>query len=181
MSDRLSACQPTQSKHNMVWIDLEMKGLDPGRDVIIEVAVLITDGDLNIIADGPDFAVQRTKEELNVMNAWNRRTHHGSGLIKRVKTSEVSIEQAQAEIVEFVQQWTEKGNAPLCGNSVHQDKRFLYLEMPQLVDWLSYRIVDVSTVKELAKRWYPDLEKFVKQEQHRTPGEIHEAMDYLRW
>ena len=177
MSGRLSASQPTLSKHNMVWIDLEMTGLDPGRDVIIEVAVLITDGDLNIIADGPDFAIQRTNEELSVMNAWNRRTHHGSGLIKRTKTSEVSIEQAQAEIVEFVQQWTEKGNAPLCGNSVHQDKRFLYLEIPQLVDWLSYRIVDVSTVKELAKRWYPDLEKFVNQEQHRTPGEIHEAMD----
>ncbi len=108
MSDRLSASQPAQSKHNMVWIDLEMTGLDPGRDVIIEAAVLITDPELNIIADGPDFAIQRTKEELSVMNAWNRRTHHGSGLIKRVKASEVSIEQAQTEIVEFVQQWTEK-------------------------------------------------------------------------
>ena len=181
MSDRLSASQPTQSKHNLVWIDLEMTGLDPGRDVIIEAAVLITDPELNIIADGPDFAIQRTKEELSVMNAWNRRTHHGSGLIKRVNASEVSIEQAQAEIVEFVQQWTEKGNAPLCGNSVHQDKRFLYLEMPRLVDWLNYRIVDVSTVKELAKRWYPDLEKFVKQEQHRAMDDIRESIDELRW
>ena len=181
MSDRLATPQPKQSKHNMVWIDLEMTGLDPGRDVIIEAAVLITDAELNIIADGPDFAIQRSNEELSVMNAWNRRTHHGSGLIKRVRASDVTIEQAEEDILEFVRQWTTEGDAPLCGNSVHQDKRFLYLEMPRLVEWLNYRIVDVSTVKELVKRWYPDLERFVKQEQHRAMDDIRESIDELRW
>ena len=173
--------KPKASRDNMVWIDLEMTGLDPARDVIIEAAVIITDAQLNIIADGPDFAIQRTDEELSVMNAWNRRTHHGSGLIKRVKASDTSIEQAEAEIVEFVQHWTVERAAPLCGNSVHQDKRFLYGEMPKLVDWLNYRIVDVSTIKELAKRWYPNLERFVKQENHRALDDIRESIDELRW
>ena len=158
-----------------------MTGLDPTRDVIIEAAVLITDADLNVIADGPDFAIHRSDAELSVMNDWNRRTHHGSGLIKRVRDSEIEIAQAEREIVEFVQEWTVKGQSPLCGNSVHQDKRFLYQEMPSLVDWLSYRILDVSTVKELAKRWYPELPKFVKQENHRALDDIRESIDELRW
>jgi oligoribonuclease len=181
MSNQPIAPRPQRSPDNLVWIDLEMTGLDPDRDVIIEVAVLITDGDLNIIADGPDFAIHRSNKALSVMNAWNRRTHHGSGLIKRVKASDVTIEQAEAEVLEFVQQWTMKGKSPLCGNSVHQDRRFLYGEMPQLIDWLSYRIVDVSTVKELATRWYPDLEKFAKQERHRALDDIRESIDELRW
>ena len=158
-----------------------MTGLDPTRDVIIEAAVLITDAELNVIADGPDFAIHRSDAELSVMNDWNRRTHHGSGLIKRVRDSEIEIVQAEREIVEFVQEWTVKGQSPLCGNSVHQDKRFLYQEMPSLVDWLSYRILDVSTVKELAKRWYPELPKFVKQEKHRALDDIRESIDELRW
>ena len=181
MTDRMAAPQPKPSLDNLVWIDLEMTGLDPGRDVIIEAAVLITDGDLNIIADGPDLAIHRSDEALSVMNAWNRRTHHGSGLIKRVKASDVTIEQAEAEILEFVQQWTIEGKSPLCGNSVHQDRRFLYGEMPKLIDWLNYRIVDVSTVKELANRWYPGLEEFVKQERHRALEDIRESIDELRW
>lgn len=181
MSNQPIAPRPQRSADNLVWIDLEMTGLDPDRDVVIEVAVLITDGDLNIIADGPDFAIHRSDEALSVMNAWNRRTHHGSGLIKRVKASDVTIEQAEAEVLEFVQQWTMEGKSPLCGNSVHQDRRFLYGEMPKLIDWLSYRTVDVSTVKELATRWYPDLEKFVKQERHRALDDIRESIDELRW
>lgn len=181
MTTQPIAPQPKRSSGNMVWIDLEMTGLDPARDVIIEAAVLITDSELDVIADGPDIAVQRSDEELSVMNAWNRRTHHGSGLIKRVKASEVTIQQAEDEIVAFVQQWTAKGKAPLCGNSVHQDRRFLYEEMPRLIDWLNYRIVDVSTVKELATRWYPNLEPFVKQERHRALDDIRESIDELRW
>ena len=180
MSNQPIAPRPQRSADNLVWIDLEMTGLDPDRDVIIEVAVLITDGDLNIIADGPDFAIHRSDEALSVMNAWNRRTHHGSGLIKRVKASDVTIEQAEAEVLEFVQQWTVEGKSPLCGNSVHQDRRFLYGEMPKLIDWLNYRIVDVSTVKELATRWYPDREKFVKQERHRALDDISQSIEELR-
>ena len=169
------------NKSNLVWIDLEMTGLDPTRDVILEAAVLITDAQLEIIASGPVIAVQRSTTELAVMNEWNRRTHHGSGLIKRVRDSDVSVEQAEQEILEFVQQWTLKGSSPLCGNSIHQDKRFLYQEMPKLVDWLNYRLVDVSTVKELAKRWYPELPKFVKQESHRALDDIQESIAELRW
>ena len=181
MSNHSISPQAKPSKDNLVWIDLEMTGLDPDRDVIIEAAVLITDADLNVIADGPDIVIHRSDEELSVMNAWNRRTHHGSGLIKRVKASDVSIQQAEDEIVEFVRQWTAEGKAPLCGNSVHQDRRFLYGEMPRLIDWLNYRIVDVSTVKELATRWYPDLDPFVKQERHRALDDIRESIDELRW
>ncbi len=172
---------PTPSKHNLVWIDLEMTGLDPARDVIIEAAVLITDGDLNIVAHGPEIAIHRSDEALSVMNAWNRRTHHGSGLIKRVKASTVTVEQAEAAILEFVQCWTLRRSAPLCGNTVHQDKRFLYNEMPTLADWMHYRIIDVSTVKELARRWHPGHERFVKQERHRAMDDIRESIDELRW
>lgn len=172
---------PIPSKDNLVWIDLEMTGLDPARDVIIEAAVLITDSELNIIADGPDIAIHRSEDQLRVMNAWNRRTHHGSGLIKRVRASDVTIAQAEEQVLEFVQAWTVEGQAPLCGNSVHQDRRFLYGEMPRLIDWLNYRIVDVSTVKELAARWYPNLEPFVKQERHRALDDIRESIDELRW
>jgi oligoribonuclease len=181
MTDNTIAPQPKPSKGNMVWIDLEMTGLDPDHDVIIEAAVLITDAQLNIIADGPDVAISRSDEQLSVMNDWNRRTHHGSGLIKRVKVSDVSIERAEQEILEFVQKWTVERKSPLCGNSVHQDRRFLYGEMPKLIDWLSYRIVDVSTIKELAKRWYPEMEPFVKQECHRALEDIRESIDELRW
>ena len=181
MTDQPIAPQPGPAKDHLVWIDLEMTGLDPDRDVIIEAAVLITDGGLNIVADGPELAIHRTAEELSVMNEWNRRTHHGSGLIKRVRASDVTIEQAEEEILEFVKQWTVEGKSPLCGNSVHQDKRFLYAEMPLLVEWLNYRIIDVSTVKELARRWYPELEEFAKQERHRAMDDIRESIDELRW
>ncbi len=181
MSDERVTREAKPSSGNMVWIDLEMTGLDPSRDVIIEAAVLITDSQLEIIASGPDIAIQRSEAELSVMNAWNRRTHHQSGLVKRVRASDVTIEAAEEQILEFVQEWTVEGQAPLCGNSVHQDRRFLYGEMPKLIDWLNYRIVDVSTVKELATRWYPEMEPFVKQERHRALDDIRESIDELRW
>lgn len=181
MSDERVNPEAKPSSGNMVWIDLEMTGLDPGRDVIIEAAVLITDSELEIIANGPDIAIRRSEEELSVMNAWNRRTHHQSGLVKRVRASDVTIEAAEEQILEFVREWTIEGMAPLCGNSVHQDRRFLYGEMPKLIDWLNYRIVDVSTVKELATRWYPKMEPFVKQERHRALDDIRESIDELRW
>ena len=181
MSDERVTREAKPSSGNMVWIDLEMTGLDPSRDVIIEAAVLITDSQLEIIASGPDIAIQRSEAELSVMNAWNRRTHHQSGLVKRVRASDVTIEAAEEQILEFVREWTVEGQAPLCGNSVHQDRRFLYGEMPKLIDWLNYRIVDVSTVKELATRWYPEMEPFAKQERHRALDDIRESIDELRW
>ena len=176
-----SLTQPVQAKNYMVWIDLEMTGLDPDVDRIIEVAVLITDSELEIVAHGPELAVYRTDEELSVMNSWNRNTHGGSGLIERVKASDISIAQAEQQVAEFIQAWTESGSAPLCGNSVHVDKRFMYREMPSVVEWLHYRIVDVSTLKELAQRWYPDMEPFAKQERHRAMDDIRESIDELRW
>jgi len=181
MSDVRVNRESKPSSGNMVWIDVETSGSDPGRDVIIEAAVLITESELEIIANGPDIAIQRSEDELSVMNAWNRRTHHQSGLVKRVRASDVTIEAAEEQILEFVREWTIEGMAPLCGNSVHQDRRFLYGEMPKLIDWLNYRIVDVSTIKELATRWYPQMEPFVKQERHRALDDIRESIDELRW
>ena len=165
----------------MVWVDLEMTGLNPDRDVIIEAAVLVTDGDLNIVAHGPELAVNRSSEELALMNSWNRRTHGQSGLTKRVRESETDIEQVEDQILEFLAEWTTERTAPLCGNSVHQDRAFMRRQMPRLDAWLHYRIVDVSTVKELATRWYPDLELFAKHERHRALDDIRESIDELRW
>lgn len=158
-----------------------MTGLDPDRDVIIEAAVLVTDPQLEIVAHGPEIAIHRTPEELSLMNAWNRRTHGDSGLVRRVRDSQTSIEQAEDEILEFLAEWTEEGASPLCGNSVHQDRAFIRRQMPRLDAWLHYRILDVSTVKELVKRWYPDLEPFAKQQRHRALDDIRESIDELRW
>lgn len=158
-----------------------MTGLDPDRDVIIEAAVLVTDPQLEIVAHGPEIAIHRTPEELSLMNAWNRRTHGDSGLVRRIRDSQTSIEQAEDEILGFLVEWTEAGASPLCGNSVHQDRAFIRRQMPRLDAWLHYRILDVSTVKELVKRWYPDLEPFAKQQRHRALDDIRESIDELRW
>ena len=165
----------------MVWVDLEMTGLDPDRDVIIEAAVLITDGELDIVAHGPELAIHRGPEEIALMDAWNRRTHGESGLTERVRRSDTSVEQAEDEILEFLAEWTLARTSPLCGNSVHQDRAFIRREMPRLYDWLHYRIVDVSTIKELVRRWYPEVEPFAKQQSHRALDDIRESIDELRW
>ena len=169
------------SREHLVWLDLEMTGLDPDRDVIIEAAVLVTDPQLEIVAHGPEIAIHRTPQELALMNAWNRRTHGDSGLVRRICDSQTTVEQAEDEILEFLAEWTEERASPLCGNSVHQDRAFIRRQMPRLDAWLHYRILDVSTVKELVKRWYPDLEPFAKQERHRALDDIRESIDELRW
>ena len=139
----------------LVWIDLEMTGLEPSKHVIIEIASLITDGDLNILAEGPNLAIKRTDAELSLMDAWNVATHTKSGLVDRIKNEGVDIEEAERETLAFVRKWVTKGMSPLAGNSIAQDRRFLRREMPKLDAYLHYRNVDVSTIKELAKRWYP--------------------------
>ena len=169
------------SADHLVWIDLEMTGLDPSVDVIIEAAVLVTDGELEIVAHGPEIAVHRTEEELAVMDAWNRRTHGSSGLTERVRRSRTTVAEAEAEILEFLAEWTLEGKSPLAGNSVHKDREFIAKEMPRLDRWLHYRIVDVSTVKELCRRWYPEAANFAKQERHRALDDIRESIDELRW
>lgn len=164
-------------------MDMEMSGLDVSKEHILEIAVLITDGDLEIIAEGPSLVVHQPEEVLAGMDAWNR-THHGqSGLIERVQASTVSVEAAQAEVLAFLASHVKPRTAPLAGNSVHQDRRFLAKYMPAVEEFLHYRIVDVSSVKELVGRWYPDAYsgRPGKRATHRALDDIRESIEELRY
>jgi len=166
----------------LVWVDLEMTGLEPDQHVIIEIASLITDGDLNIVAEGPNLAIHRPEEELAKMDAWNVGTHTGSGLVERIRTSEIDIAEAERQTLAFVRRWVAKGMSPLAGNSIGQDRRFLRREMPKLEAYLHYRSVDVSTIKELARRWYPTgPTPPEKRQAHRALDDIKESVEELRW
>ena len=144
-------------KDNLVWMDLEMTGLDPERDVIIEIATIVTDGDLNIIAEGPVMAVHQPDILLDAMDEWNTRTHGNSGLTQRVRDSQYDTRAAELETLAFLREHVKEGTSPLCGNSIHQDRRFLVKYMPELESYFHYRNLDVSTLKELAKRWKPEV------------------------
>ncbi|MEX1021828.1 MAG: oligoribonuclease [Dehalococcoidia bacterium] len=166
----------------LVWIDLEMTGLEPEQHVIIEVASLVTDGDLNIVAEGPVLAIRRPEEDLALMDAWNVATHTKSGLVERIRASEVDVAEAERQTLAFVRKWVAKGMSPLAGNSIAQDRRFLRREMPKLDAYLHYRNVDVSTVKELARRWYPKGPVAPEKRQaHRALDDIIESVEELRW
>ena len=167
----------------IVWIDLEMTGLDPEREVIIEIASLVTDSDLNILAEGPNLAIWQPEEILANMDQWNQRTHTDSGLVDRVRASQYSVEEAEERTLKFVQKWTNARTAPLAGNSIHQDRRFLVKYMPKLEDYLHYRILDVSTVKELAQRWYPEefMERPRKNDDHQALADIRASVEELRY
>lgn len=171
-----------QNKNNLIWIDLEMTGLDTFNDVIIEIATVITDKDLTILAQGPVIAIHQPDSVLDAMDEWNQ-THHGSsGLIKRVKESQYSMAQAEAETIAFLEQYVPKGASPICGNSICQDRRFLAREMPELEAFFHYRNLDVSTLKELAARWKPEiLEGFSKKEAHLALDDILESIDELKY
>lgn len=167
----------------MVWIDMEMSGLDPERERILEIAAIVTDGDLEVVAEGPEIVVHQPESVLEAMDDWNK-THHGaSGLIERVRASTVSEEEAETRILEFLAAHVAPRTAPLAGNSVHQDRRFLARYMPQLEAFLHYRIVDVSTVKELCGRWYPDAYRGRpnKKNVHRALDDIRESIEELRY
>lgn len=167
----------------LVWIDLEMTGLDPDRERIIEAAVLITDGNLEVLAEGPNLVIHQPEEILAAMDEWNQ-THHGqSGLLDKVRASTVSERQAEDELLAFVSQHCGRRTAPVAGNSVHQDRRFLSRYMPVLDEYLHYRIVDVSTIKELTRRWYPESfgQAPRKRECHRAMDDIHESLAELRY
>jgi oligoribonuclease len=168
---------------SLVWIDMEMSGLDAERERVLEIAVLVTDSDLAIIAEGPELVVHQTDALLEAMDEWNREHHAASGLVERVRQSTVTESAAEAAILDFLRQHCEPGACPLAGNSVHQDRRFLRRYLPALDAFLHYRIVDVSTVKELARRWYPDVYAAApeKVERHRALADIHESLDELRW
>ncbi|AMC99914.1 oligoribonuclease [Halomonas chromatireducens] len=164
----------------LVWIDLEMTGLDPERERIIEVATLITDGDLNLIAEGPVLAVHQSEALLAAMDDWNQKTHGESGLVARVNESTIDTAEAQRQTLDFLKAHVAPGSSPMCGNSVHQDRRFLEREMPELLDFFHYRNLDVSTLKELAKRWNPRaLAGFQKRNTHQALDDIRESVAEL--
>ena len=168
-------------KNNLVWIDLEMTGLDPERHVILEIASIVTDDDLEIIAKGPDIAIKHSDHALSTMDEWNLTHHQSSGLLDRVKKSACNNQDAEKETLEFLSQYVQKGQSPLCGNSIWQDRRFLSKHMPRLEGFFHYRNIDVSSVKELVKRWYPNLPAFKKDKVHLAMHDIEESIRELKY
>lgn len=172
----------TANAHNLIWIDLEMTGLNPDQDRIIEIATLVTDSDLKIIAEGPVFAIHQSDALLDSMDDWNTKQHGGSGLVKRVKESSVSEAEAEEATLTFLRKYVQAGKSPMCGNSVWQDRRFLTRYMPQLEKFFHYRLVDVSTIKELSLRWAPEVYNGVKKEsRHLALDDIRESVEELRY
>lgn len=170
----------TRDKENLIWIDLEMTGLDPEKNTIIEIATIVTDKNLNILAEGPSLAIHQPKAVMDSMDEWCT-THHGqSGLTERVLSSRLSMQDAEQETIRFLQQYIGKGESPICGNSVGQDRRFLYKYMPELEAFFHYRYLDVSTIKELARRWQPEvLNGFTKKGTHLALDDIRESIAEL--
>lgn len=172
----------SQDQQNLIWIDLEMTGLDPEKERIIEIATIVTDKDLNILAEGPVLAVKQSDELLAKMSDWCVKTHTANGLIERVKASKLSERAAELQTIDFLKRWVPKGASPICGNSIAQDKRFLYKYMPDLADYFHYRHLDVSTLKELARRWKPEiLDQFKKQNTHLALDDIKESINELKF
>jgi oligoribonuclease len=167
---------------HLLWLDMEMTGLSPDSDCIIELAIVVTDADLNTVAEGPVLVVHQPDEVMNAMDSWNKGTHGKSGLIERVKASKLNEADAEAQMLEFVKQHVPAKASPMCGNSICQDRRFLARCMPQLEAFFHYRNLDVSTLKELAKRWRPGLaEEFKKSNKHEALADIYESIDELRY
>tara|TARA_B100000767_G_scaffold102841_2_gene98707 strand:+ start:1804 stop:2346 length:543 start_codon:yes stop_codon:yes gene_type:complete len=171
----------SEAEERLVWIDLEMTGLDVTKESIIEIATVVTDGELNIIAQGPNLAINVEESLLAGMDEWNTSHHTSSGLVERVRQEGVSIEEAEERTLQFLQEWVPEGRAPLCGNSVWNDKKFMEKEMPKLVEHLHYRMIDVSTVKELARRWYPAVGRYEKKGAHLALDDILESIEELRY
>lgn len=168
--------------NNLIWIDLEMTGLNPDTDMILEIATVVTDSELNVLAEGPSLAIFQPDEILDKMDDWNK-THHGqSGLIQRVKESTISTQEAERLTLEFLQIYVPQNKSPMCGNSICQDRRFLWRLMPQLEAYFFYRHIDVSTLKELAKRWKPNIaDGFKKESEHLALKDIHDSIAELKY
>ena len=169
-------------KDNLIWIDLEMTGLEPDTDRIIEIATIVTDANLNTLAEGPVMAVHQSDDLLNAMDEWCTRTHGETGLTKRVQESKISEREAELATIRFLEEWVDKGASPICGNSVGQDRRFLVKYMPELEAYFHYRTLDVSTLKELARRWKPEiLPGFEKKGTHLALDDIRESIAELAY
>jgi oligoribonuclease len=167
---------------NLIWIDLEMTGLDTDRDFILEIATVVTDKSLNILGEGPEFAISHALPQLEAMDDWNRNQHTKSGLWQRVLDSDVDVARAEALTIDFLTRWVPAGKSPMCGNSICQDRRFLHRLMPRLERFFHYRHLDVSTVKELARRWAPELARgFTKESQHTALSDVHDSIAELRY
>ena len=176
----MSIAAPNDS--NLIWIDLEMTGLIPEQHRIIEIATIVTDVHLNVLAEGPMLALQREESELALMDEWNTRQHGGSGLTARVRASTISDADAEAQTIAFLEKWVPAGKSPICGNSICQDRRFLARWMPQLERYFHYRNLDVSTLKELCTRWAPQIARgFDKQSKHLALDDIKESIEELRY
>ena len=167
---------------HLVWMDMEMTGLNPEVDVILEIATIVTDSELNLVAEGPVLAVSQSEAALARMDAWNIEHHTASGLIDRVRQSAVSLTEAEARTLDFLERHTARGTSPLCGNTIWQDRRFLIRYMPEVAAFLHYRIIDVSSIKELAMRWRPELVAQTRKDNaHRALEDIRESIDELRF
>ncbi len=169
-------------KQHLIWIDLEMTGLEPDTDSIIEIATVVTDKELNILAEGPVLAIHQTKEKMDGMDAWNQKHHGQSGLIERVLSSSLNEAAVEEETLAFLKQWVPAGASPMCGNSICQDRRFMAKTMPKLEAFFHYRNLDVSTLKELANRWAPEIMKgLTKKSTHQALDDVIESIDELRY
>ena len=172
----------TNQNLNLIWIDLEMTGLDPLQERIIEIATVVTDSELNVIAEGPSIAINQSEQLLQAMDEWNTNQHGKSGLTERVRKSSITEAQAEAATLEFLKQWVPEGVSPMCGNSIGQDRRFLVRYMPELADYFHYRNLDVSTLKELVKRWKPELiNGFNKKGSHLAMDDIYDSIKELAY
>lgn len=176
-----SPTTPT-NEFRLVWLDMEMTGLDPDKERIIEVAVVITEPDLTVVAEGPVLVIHQDDQILNAMDKWNTSTHGKSGLIDKVKASTMTESEAEVVLIAFMSQYVPAGKSPLCGNTVSQDRRFMFNYMPKLEQFFHYRTIDVSTLKELARRWNPALLKgFEKHSKHQALADIHESIEELKY
>jgi oligoribonuclease len=165
----------------LVWMDLEMTGLIPANDKILEIATVITDTDLNIVEQGPELVIYQTDEILAGMNDWCKQHHGESGLVEKIRQSSISEADAEKETLEFLRRYVEEESAPLCGNSIHQDRNFLAKHMSRLDSFLHYRNIDVSSLKELTYRWYADLPRFVKENKHTALEDVLESIEELKY
>lgn len=172
--------KPKIHRNNMVWIDMEMTGLDPEKERILEIASIVTDGDLNILAEGPNLVIHQPEKLLKGMDQWNCEHHGKSGLIEDVRASKVTVKEAEEATLAFITEYAKPKKAPLCGNSVHHDRKFLARFMPKVEGYLHYRHVDVSTIKSLVMRWYPKDKVPQKGKSHRALADIRESIEELR-